>query len=575
MRKASHCLPISHKLRQAGFALAIGATTIGLATFGLPPLSASAATVGYSVDKPIVSDSLNRTVSEGWGAAQVGGPYSISYPRGFSANGSAGVVAAPHPGASLSASLPNATATDAEASTVITIPAIPRSGSGLYYGLQLRSANGSYYQATARIDPNANVLLKISRVNGSTANQSVLAGDRVVARGVVPGARYSLGFQVTGGNPVSLEARAWPEGKSAPAWQASARDSSSKRLTGPGAVGIWTYVSSASAAAPMSFDNLVANSLKPASEASQPAPAQPAPAQSKPAPAAPAPTAPAPAAPAPTAGAEPAPAASDHPVAGPPASANPKNAGVPSGTKLQVHDGDLKVTTPNAVINAMDIRGRVIIAANNVTISNSVVRGRPASSNIGMITSTSPNFHFTVTNSEIFPSNPSPYVSGIVGSNFTASKVNIHGVIDAVDITGDNIVIDSSWLHDNLHFAKDPNHSDGSHDDSIQIQSGKNIRISNNTITGAHNAALMITQDAGHVANVSLTNNFIDGGACSINVVEKRFGPIVGLSIVNNTFGVGTTFAKCSILLPQGMPATTRGNHYSASNVAVKVIPRS
>jgi hypothetical protein len=256
-----------------------------------------------------------------------------------------------------------------------------------------------------------------------------------------------------------------------------------------------------------------------------------------------------------------------------PASSTPGGSGVPAGTALQVHNGDLTVTKANSVVNAMDIRGRIMIAANNVTIKNSIVRGRPVNGNTALISSNSPSFHFTVANSELFPSNPSAFINGIVGSNFTATQVNIHGVVDAIDITGDNVVIESSWLHGNLHYSNDPNHSDGSHDDSIQIQRGANIRITGNTISGAHNAALMITQDTGHVSNVQLSNNFIDGGSCSINVAQKSYGPIGGLSIVNNGFGRNTSIPGCSILIPKGMPVTTSGNYYADSQASVAVRP--
>ncbi|MGJ0223692.1 hypothetical protein ACQUZK_09855, partial [Streptococcus pyogenes] len=87
-----------------------------------------------------------------------------------------------------------------------------------------------------------------------------------------------------------------------------------------------------------------------------------------------------------------------------------------------------------------------------------------------------------------------------------------------------------SWLHDNLYYLHDPNYDNGpTHDDNVQIQVGSNITIRNSVLESTHNAAVMITQDRGKVANVTFTGNRAGGGACTINVAEKSYGPISGL----------------------------------------------
>ena len=54
------------------------------------------------------------------------------------------------------------------------------------------------------------------------------------------------------------------------------------------------------------------------------------------------------------------------------------NTGVPVGTTLRVHQGDLVVTKAGTVIDSLDIRGEVYIKANNVKITRSIVRGGAA-----------------------------------------------------------------------------------------------------------------------------------------------------------------------------------------------------
>jgi hypothetical protein len=269
------------------------------------------------------------------------------------------------------------------------------------------------------------------------------------------------------------------------------------------------------------------------------APAKPAPAKPAPAPAKPAP------APAPVPGGKP----------------GPNNTGVPAGKSLKVHDGDLTITTAGTVIDGLDIRGFVRVKAPNVTIKNSIVRGAPIKGNMSLVQASSTGL--VIQDSELTPTQKSPYINGIVGKGFTLKRVDIHHVVDQVHLTGGGVRVEASWLHDNLHYAKDPNHSDGSHDDSIQIQAGSGIVIVNNTIEDANNAGVMITQDTGKVSNVTFADNHADGGACTINVAEKGKGSIKGLSIVENTFGRDTRHKNCAILAPTTTKVAADDNFYT------------
>src|SRR4051812_38928010 len=49
--------------------------------------------------------------------------------------------------------------------------------------------------------------------------------------------------------------------------------------------------------------------------------------------------------------------------------------GVPAGTTLTVATGNKTYSTAGQVISGLDIHGKVIINANNVTLKNSIVRG--------------------------------------------------------------------------------------------------------------------------------------------------------------------------------------------------------
>jgi hypothetical protein len=283
--------------------------------------------------------------------------------------------------------------------------------------------------------------------------------------------------------------------------------------------------------------------------------------------------------------AKPAPVATTAPVVKPtpvattaptPVSTTPDqtNTGVPAGTKLTVHNGDLKITTPGTVIDGLDIHGFVVIAAPNVTIKNSVVRGydhaltgiKPLINNLGG------HANLVVKDTELSPTVETPYVQGIYGYNFEATRVNIHNVIDGIHITGSNVKVQQSWVHDHLHYLQDPNHKGSpSHDDSIQIQKGDNIVITGNKLTGPHSANMQITQDTGVVSNVTFTKNIVAGGACSVNVAEKGKGSIIGLTIADNKFARDTRLTNCAVISPITTKIQLDRNYYTPDDTLVTV----
>jgi hypothetical protein len=260
------------------------------------------------------------------------------------------------------------------------------------------------------------------------------------------------------------------------------------------------------------------------------------------------------------------------PESAPPVLYNTNEPGVPEGTRLVVHEGDIVVTKQGTILDGLDIHGFVIIKAPDVTIMNSVVRGRATEKGVSLVSNYKSGLPFTIVDSELVGGVPSPWINGVMGSNFELRGVLIHRVVDAVHITGDNVLVEDSRLEANLHFSVDPNQGgEASHDDSIQVQAGNNIRIRNNHISGPHNAVLQITQDLGPVSNLSFLRNTADGGFCSVNVSEKGRGPIQGLVIEDNRFGRGTAQPDCAIIAPPTTRIQMKGNVYTdGTEVAVR-----
>jgi len=245
------------------------------------------------------------------------------------------------------------------------------------------------------------------------------------------------------------------------------------------------------------------------------------------------------------------------------------NTGVPAGTKLTVHQGDIDVRVAGTVINGLDVHGAIKVNAPNVTIKNTIIRFRDGGYRDGIH---SYSTGLKIIDTEINPTTTSPNYNGIMGSEFTATRVNIHRVVDAVHIYGNNVVLEDSWLHDNTHFQQDPNQGGKpSHDDSIQIVSGKNIRIAGNNYDGAFNSGIQITQDNGIVSNVTIDGNLAGGGGCSVNVAQKGGGPIAGIAVRNNRFYRDQKVAGCAIISPSTTPVAASGNTWLDNGTSVSV----
>jgi len=246
-----------------------------------------------------------------------------------------------------------------------------------------------------------------------------------------------------------------------------------------------------------------------------------------------------------------------------PAFPNASTTGVPDGTPLTVHNGDLVVTTSGAVVENMDIRGFVKVSAANVTIRNTVVRGRTPGGSVGLVTVSGAYSSATIVDSTLVASTASPYVDGVRGANFTLTRVEIANVIDQVHIYGGNVQIEDSWLHDNAHFVNDPNWGGGpSHDDNIQIQSGSNISITGSSISGSNGAGIMLTQDAGAVSDLRIAGNLLDGGACTVNVKTMASAP-QNVALADNTFGRNATYWGCGIKVANSIPLDLQRNYFT------------
>jgi len=240
--------------------------------------------------------------------------------------------------------------------------------------------------------------------------------------------------------------------------------------------------------------------------------------------------------------------------------------GVPAGTALTTHQGDLVITTAGTVVDGLDVHGFVYVRAADVTIRRTRIRGtaRTMCTGKSLVVATGTAQHgLVVEDSTLAPDVPSSLVNAVMGHDYTFRRVDASGVADTAGINGDNVTIDGSWLHGNVHVAVDACQSGTpTHDDGIQIHGGTNLTVRNSTLEGAYNVGILVAQNAGPTSKVTIENNRLSGGGCMVNLAEKGRGPITGVLIKGNVFGT-TRIAKCAVISPVTTVPTLVGNTYT------------
>lgn len=238
--------------------------------------------------------------------------------------------------------------------------------------------------------------------------------------------------------------------------------------------------------------------------------------------------------------------------------------GVVAGTALKAYNtsgADLVITKDGTVLDGLDIYGDIKVRAKNVTIKNSRLHGGKAvpKANTGIIDANSAAVvNLVVQDNTLIPDSPSYYRDGIVGHDYTAKRNHIQGTNDGLGIfnrpggpVAANVTAEGNYIHGLTFFSNDPAHSDGTHNDGIQVQGGENIRIAGNNVVatskpgagsapnprGTHaGTGIMLQQNVAKLANVVVDKNWVDDGQTSINVDNGKYSNIT-VTLSGNKLG--------------------------------------
>jgi len=249
------------------------------------------------------------------------------------------------------------------------------------------------------------------------------------------------------------------------------------------------------------------------------------------------------------------------------------NTGVPAGVTLTVVNTNVMVTQDGTTIDAQDIHGFLTIAASNVRVTRTIVRGpsTPYTQNAGVIRINSGS-NILIEDVEIAVAAPSATVDGMWGENFIGRRMNIHGGVDGLK-AGSNTTLECSYIHDQSSFASDPNQGGGpTHNDAIQILDGTGIHIVGNQLVAAmdQNAAIQVTQDFGAVGDLHMESNWADGGGCTFNISHKGAASLTDVHAIANRFGRNSYF-NCPILKSTQTTLELVGNVWDDDSTPVPV----
>jgi hypothetical protein len=213
--------------------------------------------------------------------------------------------------------------------------------------------------------------------------------------------------------------------------------------------------------------------------------------------------------------------------------------GLSDAESLEIHEGDLTVRLDGQVVEDLEIRGTLWIAANDVTVRNVWVYAEAP------WTVYVEEGSATFENVEI--GNPAVIGErGIGGNNVTARLLDIHHVEDGIKV-GNNSSYEQVHVHDLDSLSSDP------HADAVQADGGSsNVRVVDSILDstgplGTGNASVFLKSDLGPIDDVLVEGNQLNGGAYSVFVQDGGNGQPTGVTFTHNTFGPDYAFGLTDI----------------------------
>jgi hypothetical protein len=246
---------------------------------------------------------------------------------------------------------------------------------------------------------------------------------------------------------------------------------------------------------------------------------------------------------------------------------NPATTGVPAGwAPAAIHEGDLWVYEAGTVIDDMLITGDLQIRATGVTVRRTRVMGI-----IWNQWDDDEQFGgLLIEDTEVGPdSGALEWGHGAVGTaGYTARRVEIHNVTDGFRVSGDDILIEDSFVKLSVREGE-CNHLDG-----VQgYGGGRNVTVRHNTIDARGNCgtAAVFFGDSSPEADVQ--DNILLGGAYSLRLHQVEIPTIFvarNNHVVNGAYDYGPLYfvdAGALTLTCEGNDLVTIDDNYQITGV--------
>jgi hypothetical protein len=199
--------------------------------------------------------------------------------------------------------------------------------------------------------------------------------------------------------------------------------------------------------------------------------------------------------------------------------------------------GPLTISNPGAVLVGLEIAGDVIVDAPGVTIRDCRILGRVIVRRDGDRTGATLRIEDSELDGRSLPATKSAHLAALGVSHITARRLEIHGFGKALQIEGDDVLLENSWLHGLTYDGR-------SHNDAIYTGGGRNIVIRGNLIdaSGPHEhitGAVVLLGDLSPISQVTVERNVLTGGGYTVyagSAPGKPFPQPQSLRFSNNAF---------------------------------------
>lgn len=233
---------------------------------------------------------------------------------------------------------------------------------------------------------------------------------------------------------------------------------------------------------------------------------------------------------------------------------NASNTGVPSGSSLTPHSGDISSSANDQIIELLDQSGAIIVTHARVTVRKCKVNGPGGTGNFVVVYVTGADCvvqDCTITNG--VGGGKGVWIDGATGA--TVQRCNISDAEDGIYMTGSGHTILDNYIHGLVPNPDDPPGS--AHHDGIQSDSTGSL-VQHNAIRTADNPEMSSAMTNGPSSNMTINNNLFQGGAYILRVEVAGSS---GYVITNNQLQFGsTTSGYWDLTGTNGQSPTISGN---------------